>query len=239
MPSNALVQPSLINTSFMQINETCWCGIAQLIEGKPVAATNIASKNTVTNKTALAAQRMAVRTLCQQLLIQANRVDELDDSQFPYRLKEHGDYLCFTHSHDYVAVLLNASRPCGIDLELSAVRWRTAQRFYHANELTALAALEPTFREVVCRYLWQIKECIVKVEQGTLIPTLGQSLLPQLTELILILARYRTQTPYPIAIKAEVTLDETHWLQLTQPVPLDNGDYYIHLSPYLRLVSLC
>lgn len=223
----------------MQINEGCWCGIAQLVEEKPLVANDMTAETKHTNKTALTAQRIAVRTLCQQLLTQANRADELDDSQFPYRLKEHGDYLCFTHSHDYVAVLLNARRPCGIDLELSAVRWRTAQRFYHADELVALAALEPTFRQVVCRYLWQIKECIVKVEQGTLIPTLGRSLLPQLTELILILARYRTQTPYPMAIEAEVTLDETHCLQLTQPVHLDNGDYYIHLSPYLRLVSLC
>ncbi|CAM4068808.1 4'-phosphopantetheinyl transferase superfamily protein [Psychrobacter arenosus] len=239
MPNPTLIPPSLINPSFLQINATCWWGVAQLIEEKPVAANNVASKNTATNKTPLAAQRMAVRTLCHQLLIQANRVDELDDSQFPYRLKKHGDYLCFTHSHDYVAVALNANRPCGIDIELSAVRWQTVQRFYHPDELALLEGIAPDLTQVLCRYLWQIKECIVKVEQGLLIPTLGRSLAPYIPELLNILMPYSSQTAYPFSI-TETLFNEEYYgcIKLSLPIRVDNSDYYIYLSPYSRLVSL-
>lgn len=239
MPSHALIPPSLINPSFLQINATCWWGVAQLGVEKPLVASSVASKNTATNKTPLIAQRMAVRTLCHQLLIQANRVDELDDSQFPYRLKQHGDYLCFTHSHDYVAVALNANRPCGIDLELSAVRWQTVQRFYHPDELVLLEGIAPDLRQVLCRYLWQIKECIVKVEQGLLIPTLGRSLAPYIPELLTILMPYSSQTAYPLSVTGESITEKAYGcIKISLPIRVDNSDYHIYLSPYSRLVSL-
>jgi len=239
MLNPTLIPPTLINPNFLQINQTFWWGVAQLGVEKPLAANHMTAATKATNKTPLIAQRMAVRTLCHQLLIQANLVDELDDSQFPYRLKQHGDYLCFTHSHDYVAVALNTNRPCGIDLELSAVRWQTVQRFYHPDELALLEGIAPDLTQVLCRYLWQIKECIVKVEQGLLIPTLGRSLAPYIPELLNILMPYSSQTAYPFSI-TETLFNEEYYgcIKLSLPIRVDNSDYYIYLSPYSRLVSL-
>lgn len=229
MPTAMFAQPTLINPSFVQLNAECWCGIAQVL----------VAESLTTNKTPLAAQRLAVRALCQQLLMQITRNDAIDEGQFPYRLKQHGDYLCFTHSHDYVAVVLNASRPCGIDLELSEVRWQTVQRFYHSDELALLEGIAPDLRQVLCRYLWQIKECIVKIEQGQLIPTLGRSLAAYIPELLTILTPYSSQTAYPIPMTEASLIGENHsCIKLSLPMHVDNSDYYIYLSPYSRLVSV-
>lgn len=234
MPINDRPRHQLLRPKFLQLSEGSWVAVAQLATDQ-----SLPSKNRPTNKTPLAIQRLAVRELCQSLLKHLDYIDEIEESFFPYRLKQNGDYLCFTHSHDYVAVVLNASRPCGIDLELSEVRWQTVQRFYHPEELALLERIEPDLRQVLCRYLWQIKECFVKVEQGLLIPTLGQSLAPYLPELLTILTPYSSQTAYPIPrIEASLIRKNHSCIKLSLPMRLDNSNYYIHLSPYSRLVSL-
>ena len=244
MPIPDPLQCHLIQPKFMPLRDGNWVAVAQVTTDQSLASNHTAHPKTAHPKTAnhkisLATQRLAVRALCQRLLNHIERIDEVEESQFPYRLKHYGDYLCFSHSHDYVAVALNKRGPCGIDLELSAVSWPTAQRFYHPDELAILAALEPLFRQLLCRYLWQIKECLVKVEQGRLIPTLGRPLLPQLTELIEVLAPYHSPSPYSNSIAHDAApAPKTLWLKLAQSVPLANGNYYIYLSPVLGVVAL-
>ena len=139
-------------------------------------------------------QRDGVRLLLQHLLNQLNLVDDLDDAQFPYRLVTCGYYICFSHSDDHtqrftnkcankslhyhklqskVAVAISRYRPIGIDIEAQLVAWRVVQRYYHPNELTLLNQLALAQRDITARYLWQLKESLIKVHNYTLAQGLG------------------------------------------------------------------
>lgn len=139
-------------------------------------------------------QRTGVRLLLQSLLNKLEMIDTLDDASFPYRLANSQYYVCFSHTgthnkiisnqhkknkpFDYldnkVAVVISAHRPVGIDIEINAVKWQVAQRFYHANEMAILQTLPPMPRNIIAKLLWQIKESFIKVFQYKLAQGLGK-----------------------------------------------------------------
>ena len=148
-------------------------------------------------------QRQGVRLLLKKLLNELNISDSLDESGFPYRLSNHGHYVCFSHTSSanknnvsersaltlnetlksHVAVIVSRHRPVGIDVESNHVKWRVAQRFYSTDELTALESLPISQRDNLAKLLWQIKESFIKIHQYTLAQGLGMdyaALIPDL-----------------------------------------------------------
>ena len=139
-------------------------------------------------------QRTGVRLLLQSLLNKLEMIDTLNDASFPYRLANSQYYVCFSHTGTHnkiisnqhknenlfehldnkVAVVISAHRPIGIDIEINAVKWEVAQRFYHANEMSILQTLPPMQRNVIAKLLWQIKESFIKVFQYKLAQGLGK-----------------------------------------------------------------
>lgn len=138
-------------------------------------------------------QRTGVRLLLHSLLNKLEMIDTLNDASFPYRLANSQYYVCFSHTgahnkvisnqhkknkpFDYldnkVAVVISAHRPIGIDIEVNAVKWQVAQRFYHANEMSILQTLPPMQRNIIAKLLWQIKESFIKIYQYKLAQGLG------------------------------------------------------------------
>ena len=139
-------------------------------------------------------QRTGVRLLLHSLLNKLEMIDTLNDASFPYRLANSQYYVCFSHTgahnkvisnqhkknkpFDYldnkVAVVISAHRPVGIDIEINAVKWLVAQRFFHVNEMAILQTLPPMQRNVIAKLLWQIKESFIKVFQYKLAQGLGK-----------------------------------------------------------------
>ncbi len=139
-------------------------------------------------------QRTGVRLLLQSLLNNLEMIDTLNDASFPYRLANSQYYVCFSHTGTHnkiisnqhkkenlfkhldnkVAVIISAYRPVGIDIEVNAIKWKVAQRFYHANEMAILQTLPPMQRNVIAKLLWQIKESFIKVFQYKLAQGLGK-----------------------------------------------------------------
>ena len=139
-------------------------------------------------------QRTGVRLLLQSLLNKLEMIDTLNDASFPYRLANSQYYVCFSHTGAHnkvisnqhknenlfkhldnkVAVIISAYRPVGIDIEINAVKWQVAQRFYHANEMAILQTLPPMQRNIIAKLLWQIKESFIKVFQYKLAQGLGK-----------------------------------------------------------------
>lgn len=139
-------------------------------------------------------QRTGVRLLLHSLLNKLEMIDTLDDASFPYQLANSQYYVCFSHTgthnkiisnqhkknkpFDYldnkVAVVISAHRPVGIDIEINAVKWQVAQRFFHVNEMAILQTLPPMQRDIIAKLLWQIKESFIKVFQYRLVQGLGK-----------------------------------------------------------------
>ena len=130
-------------------------------------------------------QRKGVRLLLQLLLVKIGITETLDESQFPYRLSNSGYYVCFSHSGgvdiassqltDKVAVIISADRAVGIDIEIQDIAWQVAQRFYHPTEIEMLADLAIYQRNIIVRWLWQLKESFIKIYQYKLAQGLGMS----------------------------------------------------------------
>ena len=129
-------------------------------------------------------QRQGVRSLLQSLLIEIGITDLLDESQFPYRLANSGYYVCFSHSSGKdtnnleitrVAVVLSEHRAVGIDVETQAIAWQVVKRFYHPTEIERLEKLPIAQRDVISKWLWQLKESNIKITQYTLVQGLGKS----------------------------------------------------------------
>jgi len=138
-------------------------------------------------------QRTGVRLLLQLVLNKLEMIDILNDASFPYRRANSQYSVCFSHTgahnkvisnqhkknkpFDYldnkVAVVISAHRPVGIDIEVNAVKWQVAQRFFHANEMAILQTLPPMQRDIIAKLLWQIKESFIKVYQYKLAQGLG------------------------------------------------------------------
>ena len=149
-------------------------------------------------------QRTGVRLLLQSLLNKLEMIDTLNDASFPYRLANSQYYVCFSHTgahnkvisnqhkknkpFDYldnkVAVVISAHRPIGIDIEINAVKWQVAQRFFHANEMAILQTLPPMQRDIIAKLLWQIKESFIKVFQYKLAQGLGKDYSHLIADLI-------------------------------------------------------
>lgn len=149
-------------------------------------------------------QRTGVRLLLQSLLNKLEMIDTLDDASFPYRLANSQYYVCFSHTgahnkiisnqhkknkpFDYldnkVAVVISAHRPVGIDIEINAVKWLVAQRFFHVNEMAILQTLPPMQRNIIAKLLWQIKESFIKVFQYKLAQGLGKDYSHLIADLI-------------------------------------------------------
>ena len=149
-------------------------------------------------------QRTGVRLLLHSLLNKLEMIDTLNDASFPYRLANSQYYVCFSHTgthnkiisnqhkknkpFDYldnkVAVVISAHRPVGIDIEINAVKWLVAQRFFHVNEMAILQTLPPMQRDIIAKLLWQIKESFIKVFQYKLAQGLGKDYSHLIADLI-------------------------------------------------------
>ena len=149
-------------------------------------------------------QRTGVRLLLQSLLNKLEMIDTLNDASFPYRLANSQYYVCFSHTgahnkvisnhhkknkpFDYldnkVAVIISTHHPVGIDIEINAVKWQVAQRFFHVNEMAILQTLPPMQRNVIAKLLWQIKESFIKVFQYKLAQGLGKDYSHLIADLI-------------------------------------------------------
>ena len=149
-------------------------------------------------------QRAGVRLLLQALLKRLDIVDRLDESNFPYRLTHSQYYVCFSHTNGNnknttrmqndieksdipyvkVAVVISRHRTSGIDIEVNAVKWQVAKRFYHPKELAILQTMLLTQRDHVIKYLWQIKESFIKIHQYTLAQGLGMDYSAVIADLI-------------------------------------------------------
>ena len=174
-------------------------------------------------------QRAGVRLLLQALLKRLDIVDRLDESNFPYRLTHSQYYVCFSHSsgsnknatrmqndiensdnpYVKVAVVISRHRASGIDIEVNAVKWQVAKRFYHPKELAILQDMPIIKRDNVIKRLWQIKESFIKIHQYTLAQGLGMDysaiiidVLNQPIEILPLLTLTDDKTNYRIAVIA-------------------------------------
>lgn len=149
-------------------------------------------------------QRTGVRLLLQSLLNKLEMIDTLNDASFPYRLANSQYYVCFSHTgtHNKIisnqhknenlfkhldnkaAVIISTHRPVGIDIEINAVKWEVAQRFFHVNEMAILQTLPPMQRNIIAKLLWQIKESFIKVFQYKLAQGLGKDYSHLIADLI-------------------------------------------------------
>lgn len=151
-------------------------------------------------------QRKGVRLLLKRLLDNLGIIDFLDESAFPYRLKNSGHYVCFSHTStkssieisiksnsvqepsktfsSHVAVIISQHRPVGIDIENNNVKWRVAQRFYSDNEMAVISTLPVIQRDSIAKLLWQIKESFIKIHQYTLAQGLGMDYAYLITDLM-------------------------------------------------------
>ena len=172
-------------------------------------------------------QRQGVRQLLQALLNKLEIIDTLDESNFPYRLRQSKYYVCFSHtaahnkdefnkksnqnigpiSYSKIAAVISRRRPAGIDIEHNNVAWHIVKRFYSDNEITILQTLPKNQRDCIAKLLWQIKESFIKIHQYTLAKGLGMDysdLIPSLTEdmgeNLLSIERTNHQFNYQIAI---------------------------------------
>lgn len=145
-------------------------------------------------------QRIGVRMLMQQLLDSLGIIDTLDESQFPYRLTDSGYYVCFTHSNESVAVIISRQRRVGIDIEVQDIKWQVARRFYHTDEIAILSILAVAQRDFITKWLWQIKESFIKVNQHTLAHGLG---INYVTIVPVLLTMLTETTPLPIKIQTK------------------------------------
>ena len=172
-------------------------------------------------------QRQGVRQLLQTLLNKLEISDTLDESSFPYRLRQSKYYVCFSHtaahnknefnkksnqniaaiSYSKIAAVISRRRPAGIDIEHNNVDWHIAKRFYSDNEITILQTLPKNQRNYIAKLLWQIKESFIKVHQYTLAQGLGidySDVIPTLTDDInkdlITISHTNDQSNYQIAV---------------------------------------
>ena len=206
-----------------------WCATAQVRPIQPyydqAADAHLAAPQIAYNQRQQ--QRAGVRLLLQALLKRLDIVDCLDESNFPYRLTHSQYYVCFSHTNGNnknttriqndieksdipyvkVAVVISRHRASGIDIEVNAVKWQVAKRFYHPKELAILQALPMIQRNSAIRWLWQIKESFIKIHKYTLAQGLGMDysaiiydLLNQPIETLPLLTLTDDKTNYRISV---------------------------------------
>lgn len=242
------IDPTLTLTQsvFLQINDDCWFATAQLLPqqdlSSPASLIDSNSKLSITQRrsTTLLTQRLAVRLLCQTLLNHLDIQDCLDEQSFPYRLSQGRQFLCFSHSNDHVAVGIHSQHPCGIDIELNEVNWRIVKRFFHPDEIKLLEKLPSPNRNQFGRYLWQIKECLVKVEQTKLIPVLARNLSEILAELIDLDNNQHLALTYPKinSVKMSTHHQGLRGITLGTPIFSQSNCYQVTICPSVHCVII-
>ena len=192
----------LSHLCFTQLDASTWCMSAQIIPDLYDRQDSHECNNHQLHKPSFnherQQQRKGVRDLLQCLLYKLNIRDDLDETQFPYRLTIHRYYVCFSHSVDRVAVVVSTHRPVGIDIEIQSVKWSIVQRYYHVDELAILTQLDSIERDYVSRLLWQIKECFIKVHDYTLGQGMGVNYAHLINELSI---KINDDSLMPIAIQ--------------------------------------
>lgn len=171
---------SLNHIQFTQLNSNSYCATASLEATVSTLTTNTPIDKNLKRQN----QRHGVRLLLQKLLNELAIVDTLDEVEFPYRLRHHGYYVCFSHSADKVAVAISYKQAIGIDVEINEVAWQVAKRFYHPDEIAMLELLPLAKRDYLVKLLWQIKESLIKINQNKLAVGLGMAY-PALTRQLL------------------------------------------------------
>ncbi|WP_434354036.1 4'-phosphopantetheinyl transferase superfamily protein [Psychrobacter sp. HD31] len=154
---------------FFQLNQHTWLASAfvnQII--------NVEDKTQI--------QKKAVRYLLDELVEHLSLCKKLDESKYPYQLISTQKFVCFTHSHNQVAVIIS-SQNAGVDIELKAIPQRVINRYYHKDETSYLSAKTLLEQETLSRWLWQYKECMVKIKQCTLAQSLGMNNLDVLKQI--------------------------------------------------------
>lgn len=163
---------TLEQTKFYQLNEKAWCAVATLPDSHERLTKTLSPSQQ--KKQARQQQRLGTRKLLRLLLNHLHIKDELVETSFPYRLKNIGAFVCFSHSENQVAVAMSHQRPIGLDIEAQNISQQVAKRYYHPNEIAQLSKLDDCYKQTISRLLWQIKESIIKIEQLTLAQGLGK-----------------------------------------------------------------
>lgn len=151
---------TLENIKFTQLNVHTW--VAQ--------ATAMHLDLTASNKNQQ--QKQLVRALLNKLVEHLSICKNLDESNYPYKLITSQKYVCFSHCDNHVAVIISLHN-AGVDVEHNQIAFKTVQRFFHADEVAYLTKLNEEARASLSRWLWQFKECMIKIEQNTLAKGLG------------------------------------------------------------------
>lgn len=129
-------------------------------------------------------QSQAVRGLLQWTQDRLGLIGKLDETAFPYFFvdKSQRYQVCFSHSQNKVALILSL-HACACDIELRTVNLRTAERFYHLDEVAWLHALTTqNDQQSYIQLLWQLKECFIKLNHGKLTAGLKHNLSPYLAQ---------------------------------------------------------
>lgn len=140
----------------------------------PANSTYIAWATINTDKPPRQIQSTAVRQLLTWLQKTLKLQGQLIESAFPYYFihQEIQHFVCFSHSSNQVVVIIS-QHPCAIDIQIQNVSIKVAHRFYHNNELNYLAILAPDEQKHLINLLWQLKECLIKLNHGQLTSGLG------------------------------------------------------------------
>lgn len=116
-------------------------------------------------------QRQAVRKLLAKY-----QNDALFIERHPYQLLgKKRRFVSFSHSGNKVALIISPA-PCGIDIETRPIGCHVAERFFHPNELDYIASFANNEKSTVIKQLWQIKECMVKLQNTTLSQLISQDM---------------------------------------------------------------
>lgn len=133
-------------------------------------------------QTTKSAQRQVQKTAVRHLLshCMAGRFDgyQLNQTCYPYQITQKNKssfFVSFSHSGNSVALIISPT-PCGIDIETNPVGYHIAKRFFHQNELRYIAGLANSEKDKATTLLWQIKECMVKLQNTTLSQLISQDM---------------------------------------------------------------
>lgn len=123
-------------------------------------------------------QKKAIRQLLSLCMTDKFGGYQLDEACHPYQIIQKNKpsfFVSFSHSGNKVALIISPT-PCGIDIETNSVGYHIAKRFFHQNELRYIAGLANSEKDKATTLLWQIKECMVKLQNTTLSQLISQDM---------------------------------------------------------------
>lgn len=168
-------------------------------------------------------QSQAVRVLLKQLLTHYHIEAQLDEVKHPYRLDDN-KWVSFSHSKQCVAVVVS-DKPVGIDIEKNAVSFKIAERFFCQNECYYLTTVPEKKRNEFCKLLWQIKECLIKIEQISLFKGMKVNILDSLLSAMDKKDNQELLNCLNIGNFIEININQY-------------GDYHLYQCPSKNMVSL-